>query len=188
MSLRIHAGLFKGRVLKSPKSKTTRPTQGVLRQAVFNICQGKVSQASFLDLFAGSGAMGLEALSRGASRAVFVEQDRGASLCIRENISLLHLEEKALLISSDLFIALERLGKKKAPFDLIYVDPPYGNPTFLTKVLDGVQQQNLLSKEGTIFIEDSSHDAEIQYESDALKKVDVRRFGIARLYQFKVLS
>ncbi len=187
MTLRILGGQYKGRILKSPKSKTTRPTQGVLRQAVFNICQQKIEQARFLDLFAGSGAMGLEALSRGASHAVFVEQDRGAALCIRENISLLHVEDKALLISVDLFLALTKLGKQKCSFDLIYIDPPYGNPDFLRTVLEEAEKQKLLAQEGTIFIEDSSLDPEINYESKFLKKVDVRRFGIARLYQFKHL-
>jgi 16S rRNA (guanine(966)-N(2))-methyltransferase RsmD len=152
---------------------------------VFNICQQKTDQAQFLDLFAGSGAMGLEALSRGASRAVFVEEDRGAAICIKENITTLHVEEKSLLISADLFLGLDKLGKQKSSFDLIYVDPPYGNPNFLSKALDKIQKLKLLAQDGTLFIEDSSKDAEIQYESEFLKKTDVRSFGIARLYQFK---
>ena len=85
MNLRIAGGLLKGRVLKTPDSDTTRPTTGMLRQAVFNICQDWMPEARFLDLFAGSGAMGFEAISRGASFVTFVESDSRASQIIRDN-------------------------------------------------------------------------------------------------------
>lgn len=85
MTLRVIAGKYKGRSLKTPKATSTRPTQGMLREAVFNICQNEIEGAFFLDLFAGSGAMGFEAISRGAMKATLVEQNRQAQLCIKEN-------------------------------------------------------------------------------------------------------
>ena len=94
MSLRIIAGEFRNRLLKSPKSLQTRPTLAILRKAVFDILQPYIHQAHFLDLFAGSGLMGIEALSRGASHTTFVDNDRNAIRCIRENISLLNLQKR----------------------------------------------------------------------------------------------
>lgn len=184
MTLRILGGQFKGRLLHSPKSDKTRPTQGILRQAVFNICQHEVQGARFLDLFAGSGAMGLEALSRGALEAVFVEQHREAARCIRENILLLHVEKQASLLSQELFSALKFLGKEKKLFNLAYIDPPYGKPSFLIDVLIEVEKSRILAPNSLVFIETSSQEPELIYESGSLKLRDERRFGIARLYQF----
>lgn len=183
--LKILGGQFKGRPLKSPKNKTTRPSQGVLRQAVFNICQHEIDQARFLDLFAGSGAVGLEALSRGASRVVFVEKDREAIRVLRENISLLHLEEKTDLLTTDILIALRKLASQNAVFDLIYIDPPYSQTHLILKALGAIQEQRLLADDGTLFVEDSAQTPELSYEKQPLAKKDVRKFGIARLYRFK---
>lgn len=185
MTLKILGGQFKGRILKSPKNTATRPSQGILRQAVFNICQHEIDGARFLDLFAGSGAMGLEALSRGARRAVFVEKDREALRVLRENISLLHLEEQTDLLAADVLIALQKLAGKKAAFDLIYIDPPYRQSQLLVRVLDALLEHRLLVENGLLFVEDSSQDPELQYEKLPLIKKDVRKFGIARLYRFK---
>lgn len=181
MTLRILGGRYKGRTLHSPKTNKTRPTQGILRQAVFNICQHSIDGARFLDLFAGSGAMGLEAISRGASTAFFVEQDKSAARCIRENISELRLEAQATLLQQDLFSALKSLGKKSELFDIVYIDPPYGDPSHLNEVLTEIEKQNILAPESLVFIETSSEEPELTYESARLKLRDMRRFGIARL-------
>ncbi len=185
MTLRILGGQYKGRILHSPKTDATRPTQGILRQAVFNICQSALSGARFLDLFAGSGAMGLEALSRGAANAVFVEQDRSASRCIRENIALLKVEGQATLISQELFSALKLLGKKKGLFDLVYIDPPYGDSAFLIKVLCALEKEQILAPGSLVFLETASKEKELTYESLCLELQRVRCHGIARLYQFE---
>ncbi len=124
MSLRIFGGIFKSRILKSPPSSSTRPTQGILRQAVFNICQQDDENALFLDLFAGSGAIGLEALSRGAAFAVFVEQNPAAARCIRENIRIWG-SKKIKTLCLQRVPALRHLSKLPFAFDLIYIDPPY---------------------------------------------------------------
>ena len=182
MTLRILGGQYKGRILHSPKTKATRPTQGVLRQAVFNICQHSISEARFLDLCAGSGAMGLEALSRGALQATFVEQDPAACRCIRENIALLRLESQATLLSQNLFTALKFLGKKEDLFDLVYIDPPYGK--CVASILAEVEKEGILAKGALVFLETSAEEPEITYDSSHLQLSDVRRFGIARLTQF----
>jgi 16S rRNA (guanine(966)-N(2))-methyltransferase RsmD len=183
MTLRLLGGEWKGRILKSPKSSPTRPTQGILRQAVFNICQHEVTDARFLDLFAGSGAMGLEALSRGAQRAVFVEQNRSAAECIRENIAIVQAGSRSELMTMDIFHALQRLARRKELFDIIYIDPPYGQPSLIRSVLQEIEKNNLISLQGLIFLEDSTEDPEISFEFLRLKAKNIRRFGTARLYE-----
>ncbi len=110
MSLRIIGGKYKGRVLKAPKGSATRPTHGMLRESVFNICQNEIAGARFLDLFAGSGAMGLEALSRGASHITLVENDRHALASIRENIAVLQAASQTTVIAGQAKRVLKQLS------------------------------------------------------------------------------
>jgi 16S rRNA (guanine966-N2)-methyltransferase len=114
--MKIVGGKFKGRNLIAPKTATTRPTQGALREAVFNICQSEIVSAYFLDLFAGSGAMGFEALSRGAAHVTFVENNKIALDTIRKNIELFNLGEQITIIPLDASRAIEKLTK---PFDIV---------------------------------------------------------------------
>lgn len=186
MSLRILGGAFKGRILKAPKTLSTRPTQGIVRQAVFNICQHQIEGARFLDLFAGSGAMGLEAISRGAIRATFVEQAPAATRCIRENIELLAAQDQCELLSMDIFRAIKQLREKKSSFDLIYIDPPYDKTARIAKDLLK-ELEGLIAPEGLLFFEDSSQEEQILEIPAFLRQKDIRRFGIARLYQFEVI-
>lgn len=182
MTLRIIAGKYKGRILKTPKGPSTRPTQGMLREAVFNICQSEIKGARVLDLFAGSGAMGFEALSRGASHVVFVEKNRFALSCIRENIALLQVKNECFLLSLDALSALKRL---KDPFDLIYVDPPYDSD--IGPYLEILKSKKLLSAEGVLFVEER-HDPKRQLKppiSEGFSLIDSRRFGTALIHQYK---
>lgn len=180
MSLRIIAGKFKGRTLKTPKGKSTRPTQGMLREAVFNICQNEVVGARFLDLFAGSGAVGLEALSRGAFFATFVEQNRFALQCIKENGEILGATSAMQVIPSSAEKALALLKKQEAQFDLIYIDPPYDLSMDLSLIA------SILAPQGTLFLEErfnpkgGGHKVKIA----GLIAKDQRRFGEALLTIF----
>ena len=124
--MRIIAGRHRGRRLKSPKGKTTRPTSDAVREAIFNGLSHQVpspiEEAVVLDLFAGSGALGLEALSRGARHVTFVDSDREAQAAIRENIELLGEGPRTRLLPVD----FRRLPRAREPADLIFLDPPYG--------------------------------------------------------------
>jgi 16S rRNA (guanine(966)-N(2))-methyltransferase RsmD len=177
MSFKIIAGKFKGRGLKTPKIKTTRPTQGILREAVFNICQNEIHHSHFLDLFAGSGAMGLEALSRGAAHVTFVEQNRGAATCIRENIEILGLTDESTLIPSDATRALAMLAKQSAQFQIVYIDPPYDTPFSLTALIP------ILAPQALVFLEERHNPKKIYAAHTAADFYlrDTRRFGIALL-------
>lgn len=181
MTLRIVAGKFKGRTLKAPKSNSTRPTQGMLREAVFNICQMEVPDTRFLDLFAGSGAMGLEALSRGASHSTFVEQNRQAAACIRENIATLELEAQTTIIPTDATRAIAILTKQSAQFDIVYIDPPYDTPFPVDTLLP------ILAPNALIFLEER-HNPKKAHTIPSFPKLihkDTRRFGIALLTTFR---
>ncbi len=124
--MRIIAGEFGGRHLRSPKDEGIRPTIDRVREAVFSIIAPHVSGARVLDLFAGTGAFGLEALSRGAGQAVFVDQSRDALRIIRANIATCGAEDLALVIGAPVRTAVERLAGAGDSFDLIFMDPPYG--------------------------------------------------------------
>jgi len=180
MSLRIIAGQFKGRILKAPKGPVTRPTQGMLREAVFNICQQVIEGASFLDLFAGSGAMGLEALSRGAAHATFVEGNRFAAQAIRDNIALLDLGRQSSLIVADAKAALRRL---KGSFNLIYVDPPYDLKA--APFVEELLSSGLLADDGILFLEERSLGRVSPPTFASLILVGSRKFGEATLHQYR---
>lgn len=181
MTLRIIAGAYKGRLLKTPKGPSTRPTQGMLREAVFNICQSEIEGARFLDLFAGSGAMAFEALSRGASHATLVEENRNAIACIKENLSLLKAEGRAALLPVKAARALQILSKDR--FTIVYIDPPYGTPT--DPLLDAILP--LLSPNALVFLEERyiPKSQKRPYEPPSLALQSSRHFGDALLHEYR---
>lgn len=178
MTFRIIAGAFKGRKLKAPKGTSTRPTQGMVREAVFNICQNEIEGSRFLDLYAGSGAMGLEALSRGAAKATFIEADRTAAACIKENVAELHVEPQAVLLPVSASRAIHLLQGNH--FDIVYVDPPYETPFELESLMP------LLAPNALLFVEGrhSPRKSDMPPVSPRLSLKDTRRFGIAVLFTF----
>lgn len=123
--MRIIAGEARGRRLFAPPGRDTRPTLDRVRESLFSILQSRLPGATVLDLFAGSGALAFEALSRGAKRAVLVDSDRCAQAAIRRNLEALGYADRATLLPMDWRRALERLSGE---FDLIFLDPPYRMP------------------------------------------------------------
>ncbi|HEX8465687.1 MAG TPA: 16S rRNA (guanine(966)-N(2))-methyltransferase RsmD [Abditibacterium sp.] len=126
--MRIEGGTALGRVLQTPSGKNTRPTDGRTREMLFNSLGERVVGARFLDLYAGSGAVGLEALSRGASFVVFVEIEHSAVRALRQNLKILGWEEKALVWMGNVRSALPKLDENGQKFDLIFADPPFTLP------------------------------------------------------------
>ena len=124
--MRIIAGAFRGRRLHAPKGNRIRPTIDRVREAIFNIIAAEVAGAKVLDLFAGTGAMGLEALSRGAQFCCFVDQGEEAVRLIRENVQLCGVQDRSRIIQGPAASAIRRLGSENELFDLIFMDPPYG--------------------------------------------------------------
>lgn len=123
--LRIIAGKARGRRIRAPSGRGTRPMRDFVREAVFDVIGERVAGARVLDLFAGSGSLGLEALSRGAEEAVFVERSRRAVETIRANLEALGMEKEGRVARADVLAFLHREEHPERPFDLIFIDPPY---------------------------------------------------------------
>ncbi len=123
--MRVIAGTARRLQLVTPKGMETRPTTDRIKETLFNILQNDLPGSRFLDLFAGSGGIGIEALSRGAAEAVFVDNSKEAFSCIRENLTRTHLADKAMVLGQDCASAIHALDAKKKQFDIIFMDPPY---------------------------------------------------------------
>ncbi len=122
--MRVIAGSARSLPLRAPAGNDVRPTTDRIKETLFNMLGASVAGSRFLDLFAGSGAIGIEALSRGADLAVFVEKSPRAAACIRQNLDFTHLAGRARILRMDVFAALEKM--QEGPFDVIFLDPPYG--------------------------------------------------------------
>lgn len=149
--LRITSGLFRGRFIQALPGNSTRPTSERLRQAWLNSLQLQLPEARVLDLFSGSGALGLEALSRGASFVLFIEDNAKAAQVIRANVKTLKVEDQAKVLQKRAEEAHRLLGDE-APFDLIFMDPPY-HQGFEEKVLSSFPWKLLLAEGGRLCIE-----------------------------------
>ena len=144
--MRIIGGMAKGRVLYFPAGSKERPTSDFLREALLNIL-GPVSDKFFLDLFAGSGSVGLEAASRGAKEVYFIEKDKILATVAQKNIENCGFEKQCRIINTDVRSGLNDLYKKKCKFDIIFADPPYNNGLVETTIK--------LLKEYPVFKEDA---------------------------------
>lgn len=193
--MHIIAGAYKNQTLIAPKGGQTRPTSARLREALFNICQGCIADASFLDLFAGSGAIGLEALSRGASKVVLVDNSKDCGRCMTKNVAALKVQDEARVICSDVFSTMKKLSSSGFQFDIIYADPPYEmKGTFNGQLLSYSQQLlylldtlPLLKIDGLVFIEDV-FSAEQLTHVPSLKLISSRRVGSTHLCEFKKVA
>ncbi len=123
--MRISGGESKGRRIAPPKHGGVRPTSDKVREALFSIFGARIDDAVFLELFAGTGAVGIEALSRGADRAVFVDSSAKSARLIRENLESLGYREKGAVVAKDVLIFLKKNAHELGPYDIVFVDPPY---------------------------------------------------------------
>ena len=154
--MRIIAGKFRSRQLKSLKGLSLRPTSDMLRETLFNILGPRVPGSRFLDVFAGTGAVGIEAISRGAISAVFVENHPAAVRLIRENLASLEIKSEARIIATAAAPALEKLHKDRvAVFDFLFLDPPYANKNDYQLTLDFLATSSLVSESSILIAEHS---------------------------------
>lgn len=161
--MRIIAGRARSLPLKTIPGPDTRPTTDRIKETLFNMIQQRLPEAEFLDLFAGSGGIGLEALSRGAAGATFVEQNRKAAACIQENIAFTRFVRESALLTMDVFAALDRLEGQKV-FDVIFLDPPYGQQ-LERRVLERLAVSRLLHSD-TLVIAEAALDTDFSYAED----------------------
>lgn len=162
--MRIIAGSKRRLPLKTIDGKDTRPTTDRIKETLFNMLQNEIPSCYFLDLFAGSGQIGLEAVSRGARYAVFVENAKKAAVCITENIRFTKSEKECLLLQMDVIPALRSM-EGKYQFDIIFMDPPY-EKLLEKEVLDYLRTSSLL-KEDTLIIVEASLQTDFSYVEEA---------------------
>ncbi len=161
--MRVIAGEKRHLPLKSVPGMDTRPTQDKIKETLFNILQMDVPGSRFLDIFAGTGGIGIEALSRGAEFAAFIDSSRAAVKCIEENLAFTGLSEKALVFGKDVLPAL-RMCEKLEPFDLVYIDPPYGKG-LEEEVLTYLSTSSIITK-GSLLIVEAGLGTEFGYLDD----------------------
>jgi 16S rRNA (guanine966-N2)-methyltransferase len=178
--MRIIAGSHKGARIFAPKGRETRPTGDRVREAAFNLLgPGAAEEATVLDLFAGSGAMGLEALSRGATHATFVENDREACRTINRNLDKLGLDN-AIVLCQDALTALRNDARTGTSYDLVLVDPPYRRFSSLQNALIE-HLPHVVAPGGTLLVETAAAE---EPDLPLLKRTS-RRYGAARLTLFE---
>lgn len=178
----ILSGKYKGRKLKAPKGQETRPTTSIVRKALFDICAPFIEGSHFLDLFGGTGAIGFEALSRGAAHVTFCEQSAPALRALHDNATLLECTSQIKIYRGN---ALSILPKLKERFDIVYVDPPYGTIP-LAELLLTLDTTPSITVGAHIFIE-SPYSADENWMRTPLQALifkNTRRFGNTQLTQF----
>ncbi len=162
--MRVISGSARRLTLKTIEGMDTRPTTDRIKETLFNMINNDIYGCTFLDLFGGSGAIGIEALSRGAKMSVFVEKNPKAADCIRDNLKAAHLADKAVLLNCDIFDALKRIESQKWAFDFIFMDPPY-NHLWEKEVLTYLANSSL-ADEDTVIIVEASKETECGYLSE----------------------
>ncbi len=153
--MRVIAGTARGMKLKSPRGEAVRPTADRVREALFSILGPRVIGAVFVDLFAGSGAVGIEALSRGALYCIFVEKEKKHLQIVRDNLGRTGFSEQARMLGLDAMAALPLLSREKCRTDLIFIDPPYDS-TLIPLALQTVYRLQLLREDGLVVVEHST--------------------------------
>jgi len=179
--MKLTGGRLRGCTILTPDRRITRPTLSRVRKTLFDIICRRVEGVRFLDLCAGSGAVGIEALSRGALRVTFVDRDRRALVCIRKNLSTYGLH--AQVIGLDVRLALRYLEKKGTDFDIIYLDPPYASSRLQEEVLAFLANSQLLTSKTQIFFETDCVDLKIEGFSIEKRKIG----GAGHLFCLKKL-
>lgn len=154
--MRVIAGSARTVPLITPTGLETRPTSDRIKETLFNMLQGYVEGASFLDLFAGSGQIGVEALSRGADFAAFIEKSDEAVKCIKHNVNKTKFTDKALVLKMEVLSGIRTLEIEKKKFDIIFVDPPYGQG-FEKSILNALIDSTILDEDAIIIVEASKN-------------------------------
>ncbi|WP_268259463.1 16S rRNA (guanine(966)-N(2))-methyltransferase RsmD [Allobaculum mucilyticum] len=186
MHMRIIAGDARGKVIEAPEGMDTRPVTDKIRQALFNIWQFDIRDTSFLDLFSGSGSMGLEALSRKADRVVMAEKSRKAADVIRRNLKACRFENRNVrVLEEDVFQAIADLKKRHETFDRIYLDPPYTVESIFDPVMEALGDGELLNPDGEIVIR-SLNTKPMKERYGKLRKYREKTWGISTAHFYKI--
>lgn len=179
--MRVISGTAKGSSLYSLEGDTTRPTLDRVKEALFNILQKDIREAIVLDLFSGSGALGIEALSRGANKTVFCDKSNNAIEMIQKNLEKTHLREKSEIITKDYKKALQDF-EGKYQFDLIFIDPPY-EADIAIEAVARICSLNLLKEQGIMVLETDNEEREL----NKLNKLNVNVYDLRKYGRIKLI-
>lgn len=177
--MRVISGTAKGTRLESLEGDKTRPTLDRVKEALFNIIQNDVMDAYVLDLFSGSGALGIEALSRGAKFCVMADKSSDAIKVISKNLQKTRLEENAKIVKNDYIKTLNSLNQK---FDVIFIDPPYAE-NIAVNAVEHIIKLDLLAEDGVIVLETDEEERELEN----LKKVNVNVYDLRKYGRVKLI-
>jgi len=180
--MRIIAGLYKGLALQSFPGKSIRPTPSKVREAVFDILAFKVLESDFLDLFAGTGAIGIEALSRGAKKVTFVEINRHATDLIKSNLIKINQNDFSNIINNNYMHSLKMLNFQQKKFDIIFLDPPYYK-NIAQKTLYEIER-NYILKRDSIIVAQHQINEDVQGSFKKLSCLKEKRYGKSKITLF----
>jgi 16S rRNA (guanine(966)-N(2))-methyltransferase RsmD len=185
--MRIIAGTHRGLHLRTLKGGNLRPTTDQLRETLFDVLGPSVEDATFLDAYAGSGAVGLEALSRGARDVVFIEHHRPASELIRQNLAALKIDSGFAILTTTVLAGIERLDKQGEHFDVVFIDPPYEEIREYHHTLRQIARSSLILPTSLVVAEHSRH---VLLEEDyaSLHQTRLLRHGDAQLAFYRLAS
>lgn len=183
--MRIISGRARGRKLLSPPTYDTRPTLDRVKEAMFNILQFKVRDAIVLDMFAGSGSLGLESVSRGAKTCYLIDKSPTTFPMLKQNIENLKFQEECICLNMDAYAALKDFKRKGIIFDVIFIDPPY-RKEMIPEAMEKIEEDELLKKDGIIMTKIDTIE-EIYEGSSKIKLYDHRKYGNTTvcLYKYK---
>lgn len=163
--MRVIAGTARSLPLKTPEGMDTRPTTDRIKETLFNMLQSRIGRAVFIDVFSGSGGIGIEALSRGASKAYFIENNKKALACIQENLRFTKLDKSSMIINADACSAVRRITEAA---DIIFMDPPYASGLD-NIVLESLQNASCVNEDTLIIIEAALKKDSSEYEDLGFK-------------------
>ena len=183
--MRVISGSARGTTLNSIDDISTRPTLDRVKESLFNIIQNQIEDAIILDLFAGSGAIGIEFLSRGAEKAYFCDKSQKAINMVEKNLEKTKLKDKAVIFNTDYIDCINKISNIE--FDIVFLDPPY-KENFSIKAIEKINENKLLKKGGIIIIETDEPEREIKEIKNTkidYEKYDLRKYGRASLIFLK---
>ena len=184
MSLRVISGKARGLKLDTPKNQDVRPTTDRVKESLFNMINSYIMDSNILDLFAGTGSLGIECLSRGAKNCVFVDKSKDSINIVRSNVKKARVENESTILNVDFKDAVKRLSTQNQKFDVLFMDPPYYENMFI-ECLKSIDKFNLLDEDGIIVVEHATKDL-FEDSIGRLNKSREKKYGNTTLTFYKL--
>ncbi len=181
--MRVIAGKARGLKLNTPKNDDVRPTTDRVKESLFNMINPYIMDSNILDLFAGTGSLGIECLSRGASKCVFVDKSKESIDIVKSNIKKARVESESIIINSDFKEAI-RVKIKNEKFDVVFMDPPYYKNLFI-ECLETIEESNILSEDGIIVVEHDTKEI-LPDEVKNLEKYRTKKYGNTTITFYRI--